>query len=599
MKPINTVSPIRQLLRTLAVLFSLLLITAFLGGCGAATTVETLTQDQPPTNTPETQPTDAQEATPTEAQPERVIPFNNRNIAPPALVQDSSDLVSASGNCASCHSGLTSAEGEEISFDTLWRASMMGHSAKDPYWLATVGSETEEFPELEAVIADKCATCHMPMAHFDAQVNEQPTLILADGFLNPAHQLHDLAMDGVSCNVCHQITADNFDTPESYSGGYLIDTLNRDWGERVVYGPFQIEDTAAQIMQTATGYQTIQSAHITDSAMCGTCHNLFTPYLDASNQIAGEFPEQTVYLEWENSAFADSGSCADCHMPKVDDVQLSNIVNTTQPYLRKHSFTGANAFMLKLLQDNAVETGITAEDDQMQAAIDRVSTLLSAPPNTVVRMGAVTLEDGVLDAEVLVSNGNGHKFPSGFPSRRLWLHVWVTDGNGETVFESGAVDAEGRIVGNDNDTDPALYEPHYDVVSDPEQVQIYESIMHTTEDEVTTTLLRASGYFKDNRLLPAGFSLADVDPAIAPYGEVTGDENFVAGRDTVHYAVDVSEAEGPFTIHIELYYQSIGYRWAENLREYTNDQTQQFFAYYDPADKMPILIGTTQHMQGE
>ncbi len=562
-------------------------------GCGGNAPVGSATI--PPT----VQPVDTQLPAPTDTQTAAAIPFNNRNIDPPALAQDSSDLVSASGNCAACHSGLQDAQGNELSFDTLWRASMMGHAAKDPYWLATVGSETEEFPQLEAVIADKCATCHMPLAHFDAQVNEQPTLILGDGFLNPANLLHDLASDGVSCNVCHQITGENFDQPESNSGGYLIDALNRDWGARASYGPFAIEDTNAQIMTQASGYQVVQSEHITEAAMCGTCHNLFTPFLDADNQIAGEFPEQTIYLEWQNSAFAGGGSCSACHMPQVDDAQITNIVSTTQPYLRKHSFTGANAFMLKLLQADAEITGITAEDDQMQAAINRVMTQLSAPPNTVVRMGNVTLEESVLDAEVSVSNGNGHKFPAGFPSRRVWLHVWVTDGSGATIFESGAVDEQGKIAGNDNDTDPTLYEPHYDVISDPEQVQIYEAIMHNTENEVTTTLLKAAGYLKDNRLLPAGFSLADADPAIAPYGLVTGDETFIAGRDTLHYAVDVSAYEGPFTINFELYYQSIGYRWAENLRGYSNEQSQQFFALYDSADKTPILIGTAQHYQEE
>ena len=112
-------------------------------------------------------------------------------------------------------------------------------------------------------------------------------------------------------------------------------------------------------------------------------------------------------------------------------------------------------------------------------------------------------------------------------------------------------------------------------------------------------LLKAAGYLKDNRLLPAGFSLEDADPAIAPYGLVTGDENFIAGRDTLHYVVDVSAYEGPFTINFELYYQSIGYRWAENLRGYSNEQSQQFFALYDSADKTPILLGVAQHYQEE
>lgn len=589
----------RPISRYLAILAALLILGVIFAGCGASAPEETPTQTQPATSVPAAATTEVEEPTPTSSISEAPVTFNNRNVAPPDLAQDASDLMSASGNCSACHTGLTDGAGNDTSFDSQWRASMMGHAAKDPYWLATVGSETEEFPELKAAIADKCATCHMPLAHFDAQVNEQATLILGDGFLSPANFRHDLAMDGVSCNVCHQITAENFNQTESYSGGYLIDTENREWGDRVSFGPFAIDDANAQIMQAGSGYQAVQSEHITEAALCGTCHNLYTPYLDASNQIAGEFPEQTVYLEWQNSAFEEDGSCLVCHMPLVEDAQISNIVTATQAYLRMHTFTGANVFMLKLLQANAGEIGITAEDAQMEAAIQRVSAQLMATADTVLQVGEVTLEEGVLNAAVTVNNFNGHKFPTAFPSRRVWLHVWVVDASGTTIFESGAVDADGRIAGNDNDSDPSLYEPHYDLISDPEQVQIYESIMQTTEDEVTTTLLKASSYVKDNRLLPAGFSLAGVDADIAPYGQAVRDEDFIAGGDTVHYQVDVSAAEGPFAVNFELYYQSIGYRWAENLRGYTNEQTAAFFTYYDAADKTPVLVGAAQAVLGE
>ncbi len=109
------------------------------------------------------------------------------------------------------------------------------------------------------------------------------------------------------------------------------------------------------------------------------------------------------------------------------------------------------------------------------------------------------------------------------------------------IFESGAVDELGFIQGNDNDTDAALYEPHYQVIDSPDQVQIYETIMHTTENEVTTTLLLAAGYLKDNRLLPSGFPLDDPPVDIAPYGAVTEDPDFVGGHDTVRYIIEVGE----------------------------------------------------------
>ena len=533
-------------------------------------------------------------ATPTDAPaPERV--FSDRNIEPPGLVQDATDLVSGSGNCAVCHAGLRSDDGEELSFDALWRASMMAHAAKDPYWQASVSSETAEFPELAEVIADKCSVCHMPLARFDAVANDETPLVLGEGFLNPANRLHDLAMDGVSCTLCHQIEPDNFGEKDSFSGHYLINTEDRGFGDRRAYGPLPISESNAQIMQSASGYLGVQAEHMTESDLCGTCHNLYTPFLDANNEIAGEFPEQTAHLEWQNSDYA-GGACGDCHMPTVNDVLISNLSTERQAYLAKHTFAGANAFMLKLLRANAEETGITAEEAQMTAAIDRILEQLSALPNTSVQMGDVSLDGGVLTAEVTVSNPNGHKRPTSFPSRRAWIHMWVTDGNGEVIFESGAVDERGFISENDNDLDASLYEPHYDQIDSPEQVQIYEAIMGNTEGEVTTTLLRAAEYLKDNRVLPAGFP-ADPPADIAVYGAALDDTNFVAGSDTVTYIIEVGEAPGPYTLHFELLYQTIAYRWAENLRGYGTAQTEEFFSYYDDADLTPVVLGTTQHFE--
>ena len=40
-----------------------------------------------------------------------------------------------------CHNTLSTSAGEDISFGTAWRASMMANSARDPYWHAAVRRE--------------------------------------------------------------------------------------------------------------------------------------------------------------------------------------------------------------------------------------------------------------------------------------------------------------------------------------------------------------------------------------------------------------------------------------------------------------------------
>lgn len=74
----------------------------------------------------------------------------------------------------------------------------------------------------------------------------------------------------------------------------------------------------------------------------------------------------------------------------------------------------------------------------------------------------------------------------------------VRDGANHVVFESGALHPDGSIEGNDNDADPKRFEPHYTEIRSADQVQIYEPILKDQNGNVTTALLSAVGYAKDN-----------------------------------------------------------------------------------------------------
>jgi hypothetical protein len=88
-------------------------------------------------------------------------------------------------------------------------------------------------------------------------------------------------------------------------------------------------------------------------------------------------------------------------------------------------------------------------------------------------------------------------------------------------------------------------------------------------------------FLKDNRLLPRGFDKQTADPEIAPQGGAAEDPGFVGGSDRVKYSVDLGPAQGPFTVEAELWYQPIGFRWANNLKEYRAFEPQRFTGYYD------------------
>ncbi len=54
--------------------------------------------------------------------------------------------------------------------------------------------------------------------------------------------------------------------------------------------------------------------------------------------------------------------------------------------------------------------------------------------------------DRQLLVTVSVSNLTGHKLPTAYPSRRVWIRLIARDASGQVVFESGGFDRRGRIV---------------------------------------------------------------------------------------------------------------------------------------------------------
>jgi hypothetical protein len=502
-----------------------------------------------------------------------------------ALPAGQTDLFATSGTCAACHTNMTDAEGRDVSFNTAWRSSMMANAARDPYWQASVRGEIVANPELRETIEDKCATCHMPLARTEAAAAGEPLVVLDDGALAPDNLRHTEAMDGVSCTLCHQIQAGNLGQADSFSGHYEIDPAQRE-----AFGPFPMQANLVTVMQGASGFTPTESTHIQQSETCGTCHTLYTPFVDAGGEVAGEFPEQMTYPEWAASSYVDQKSCRECHMPLANGgVQLATTGGPQRQPVYQHTFVGGNNTIMTLLRVNGGDMALTASSDNFQATLDRMAAQMANQAATLVLDNAA-LDGGALGVDVALTSMTGHKFPSGFPSRRMWLHVTVLDGDGNAVFESGGVEMSGQIVGNDNDADGATFEPHYDTISAPDEVQIYEAIMLTTEGEPTTTLIMASEYGKDNRLLPPGFDKAGVDPGWGVYGAAGDDENFIGGSDRVHYAVDVSGAQGPFTVEAELLYQSVGYRWAENLRQYDAPEVDTFFGMMEGMPNLPMVV---------
>jgi hypothetical protein len=153
--------------------------------------------------------------------------------------------------------------------------------------------------------------------------------------------------------------------------------------------------------------------------------------------------------------------------------------------------------------------------------------------------------------------------------------------DGKTLFEAGAFYPRGASGANDNFLDAARFAPHHTVIRRDSDVQIYETIMGRPDGGVTTGLLQATRYLKDNRLLPRGFDKTTAGADIAVLGDAMKDADFTAAGDDVLYEVPVGSAARPLSIEVELRYQPIGFRWAENLRPYDAPEPRRFVGYYE------------------
>ena len=492
--------------------------------------------------------------------------------------------------CTLCHIGLIDESGKDVSMPSDWRSTMMAHAGIDPVWQAKMSPEVARNPELQDVIETKCVTCHMPMATTQALVEGLPVSGLDDGFFTPANSYHAAAIDGVSCTLCHQVTNENLGSMDSFSGHYVIDTATTP-PNRVIYGPYP--NPVAMQMRNHTGYTPAYGEHMLSAEHCATCHNLYTPFVDSEGNILGEFPEQTPYTEWQYSEFgSETQSCQSCHMPLADGAvkisQMPGRLAAREPFFQ-HYFVGGNTFMLEILANWGGDLEVSATQEEFNETITRAEEQLGEH-TAALSVSDLSVTDGILEAEIQVEVFTGHKFPTSIPTRRAWLHFAVSDSSGQIIFESGKQNPDGSIQGNAADADPLAYEPHYELITQPDQVQIYEGIMQNSDGEVTYTLLRAASFAKDNRLLPVGADKENLPADIGVYGFAAQDANFVGGSDLVRYQVDTGGYEGPFTVSIELLYETLSYRFVQDLLLDKTELTERFGAYYNSSDKTASLI---------
>jgi len=457
-----------------------------------------------------------------------------------------------------------------------WSASVMAFASQDPYWRAKMAAEVADRPALKEDIEAECLTCHAPVA--TAKAN-----LAGETYTREKLNGDPLGLDGVSCLSCHRISPDGLGTPAAMSG-----RIKWEMGDRV-YGPYQ--DPLQRPMFMHTGFVPQYGAHIKSSELCATCHNLYTPIFDDQNQKVGEFPEQTIYSEWLVSDYKEAEqTCQQCHMPELRNDTRVSLMPPFAPQRNQiwsHRIVGGNTFLLSLMKYKRDAFGISASEFDFEKTIALTRSFLKT--TLEMEMEADVRQDSVR-VRVMLTNLAGHKFPTGYPERRAWLHLRAEDNQGTVVFESGAVDSVGRIVNGEGVL------PHFDVISSEKQVQIYEMIPADNKGQRTRRLLSAASKIKDNRLLPMGFRPLGSDFArdVEVVGEATSDENCdgAEGTDAVTYLIPLAKT-GDVTVTCNVLYQAVPPGAVDDLRAYGDEDVRHFLSMVDEADIPRFEVVTT------
>jgi hypothetical protein len=239
-----------------------------------------------------------------------------------------SDTFLTSSQCLGCHN----AGGTGLQFDmtvpnphgdnlvnlspfATWRTSPMGLAGRDPIFFAQLASETQTFhPTIAGEVEGVCLGCHgiggQRQFHIDEHAlnGKCPDFTRAmvdavpwpDGNPGAAHASYGmLARDGITCTACHRmvlgdkasaavagapenaciaerqafLNPDNTGFAKTLTGSFLVGAPD------ILNGPF--DKPVVNPMQNALGIKPVHDAAIASSEVCGSCHSVHLPVMQA------------------------------------------------------------------------------------------------------------------------------------------------------------------------------------------------------------------------------------------------------------------------------------------------------------------------------
>jgi mono/diheme cytochrome c family protein len=464
----------------------------------------------------------------------------------------------SSDQCMMCHSAATGPYGPLMFLQTgapidgsptginvspygEWRWSPMGLAGRDPIFYAQLESEIEllrsEFKNPEPYIratVNTCLSCHggMGKRQFDIDHNNP----FADFKLeftrltnpeDPNFQYGSLARDGISCTMCHHVTEDKTPAGQSPIAYFLENSTTGRFQmgpADELFGPFKDDVISTLPMENALGIKPKHSTYIQSSRLCGSCHTINLPVVDAplrsgdpsvldkseNNPAFKPFRhsiEQATYLEWLNSTYQtefepvgrDAKSCQNCHMPggfqkdkpKIHIKQIQQpiavIEDDTYPAAEnraasdkirvrlredryaRHELLGLNVFLLEMFNQFNDILGVRKNDYMSGSRSGLADTIDNAvqqgrEETASLEVLSTSINADRLTTDLRVTNLTGHRLPSGVGFRRLFIEFLVLenrDGRENVVWASGRTNRLGIIVNGKGETLPSEFLTEY------------------------------------------------------------------------------------------------------------------------------------------
>ena len=371
-----------------------------------------------------------------------VAPRSAGRTRPPAVAAHAGALVRDLRQLHGVPQRPATPLGEDVSIGSTWRASMMANSARDPVLAGRApprSRSTTRRPPPRSRTNARSATCRCCSATAHAAGGAGRHLRAAAD--RPQSRLRGAARwprTACRARVCHQIRATKLGTRESFNGGFVMQPTPAS-GTRPIFGPFKIDRGRTTIMRSVIGLRARRSRRTSASRSCARPATRSTRRRAAQTAASSaSFPSRCRFRMAAQRVPAPNRSCQSCHMPAVSgSTRIASVLGEQREGLARHTVRRRqllHAAHAEPVPDRARRRGASPELEATARA-----TLRQLETETAVVSIDRADRERRLDRgrRSSVRNLTGHKLPTGYPSRRAWLHLTVRDAAGQSRVRVG------------------------------------------------------------------------------------------------------------------------------------------------------------------